>query len=607
MARVRDSRLVETTLTLALPYLAYTVSENYLEVSGVIAVVMAGLLVNVQARRRLAPENRAFLLDLWQQLSFWASSLVFILASMLVPRLMIGITWLDVLLIGVVALASLAARALVLFGLLPLLSAARLAHPVSPRYQFVIMWGALRGAVTLALALGVTENRAIDPEIQRFVAIVGTGFVLFTLLVNGTTLRPMIRLLRLDRLSPIDQALRHQVLALALARVRDSIRTMVTDYHIGAEPAAEVIRPYEERIAEATAHGTFDSAIADRDRVTLGLFALATHERELILDLHRAVSRPIVERLLADVEEIVDGARSDGRLGYNRAARRQLVFSWSFRLAHQLHRLARIDRPLVANLQARFELLLVSRMVLEELAPFVGRRMAPLLGQRVGELLGEVVGQRLSATARALDALRLQYPAYADALEQRFLRRLALRLEASEYQSLHDEGLIGPELYNDLRREVLGRQAAANQSPRLDLGLATRELVAEFALFHDLDQARLDKIAALLRPRFAMPGERLIRRGERGTAMYFISSGAVEVNVDGQRIQLGRGDFVGELALLGGRERRADVTALGYCHLLVLDEADFRTLLATDPSIHAHINQIASDRITMNLRARRTA
>ncbi len=101
-----------------------------------------------------------------------------------------------------------------------------------------------------------------------------------------------------------------------------------------------------------------------------------------------------------------------------------------------------------------------------------------------------------------------------------------------------------------------------------------------------------------------MPGERLIRQGERGSDMYFISSGAVEVNVDGRRIQLGRGDFFGELALLGGRERRADVTALGYCHLLVLNDADFRTLLATDPMIHAHINRIASDRIAMNRRAR---
>jgi CPA1 family monovalent cation:H+ antiporter len=609
MSWLRDQRLAETTLTLALPYLVYTICESHIEVSGVTAVVMAGLVVNIQARRRLTPENRIFLLDVWQQLSFWASSLVFVLASMLVPRLMIGISWFDVLLIGVVALAALAARALVLFGLLPLLSAARLARPVSRRYQFVIMWGAMRGAVTLALALGVTENRSIDPEIQRFVAILATGFVLFTLLVSGTTLRPVMRLLRLDRLSPIDQALRHQVLALALARVRDAIRAMVTDYHIGAQPAAEAIGPYEARIADAADHGTFDTEIDDRDRITLGVFALATQERELILShfRHRAVSRGIVERLLADVEEIIDGARIDGRLGYIRAARRQLAFGPMFRLAHRLHRHLRIDRPLVSALAGRFELLLVARMVLEELTRFVGRRMEPLLGQRISGLLGEVVGQRLGATARALDALRLQYPAYADELEQRFLRRSALRLEVAEYQSLFEEGLIGPELYNDLRREVVERQASGDRRPQLDLGLATRELVGEFALFTGLGPVQLDKIAALLRPRFAMPGEVLIRRGDRGTAMYFISSGAVEVNVGGQRIPLGRGDFFGELALLGGRERRADVTALGYCHLLVLDDMDFRTLLATDPSIHAHINQIATDRIAMNRRAQRTA
>ena len=113
---LRDSRLAETTLTLALPYLVYILSERYFEVSGVTAVVVAGLEVNAQGRRRLAPQNRAFLHDIWQQLAFWASSLVFILASMLVPRLMIGITLYDLLLIGVVALAALVARAAVLFG-----------------------------------------------------------------------------------------------------------------------------------------------------------------------------------------------------------------------------------------------------------------------------------------------------------------------------------------------------------------------------------------------------------------------------------------------------------------------------------------------------------
>lgn len=66
----------------------------------------------------------------------------------------------------------------------------------------MIVWGGLRGAVTLALALAVTENQRISPEVQRFIAVLATGFVLFTLLVNGTTLRLLIRLLGLDRLSP---------------------------------------------------------------------------------------------------------------------------------------------------------------------------------------------------------------------------------------------------------------------------------------------------------------------------------------------------------------------------------------------------------------------
>ena len=73
-----DSRLAETTLTLALPYLVYTLCERYFDVSGVIAVVLAGLVVNAQGRRRLAPEHRAFLQDVWQQLAFSAGSLVFI-------------------------------------------------------------------------------------------------------------------------------------------------------------------------------------------------------------------------------------------------------------------------------------------------------------------------------------------------------------------------------------------------------------------------------------------------------------------------------------------------------------------------------------------------
>ena len=599
---LRDSRLAEMTLTLALPYIVYILCERHFHVSGVIAVVTAGLVVSALGRHRFDPDNREFLQNVWAQLGFWASSLVFVLASILVPRLMIGMQLYDLLLISVVALGALLARAVVLFGLLPLLSAARVTERVNRDYKLVILWGGLRGAVTLALALAVTENRAIDPEVQRFVAILATGFVLVTLLVNGTTLRPMIHLLGIDRLAPIDQALRNQVLVTSLTNVHDAIGHTAAEYHIEERPTTDVLRPYEERIAEATARNTFDTEIADRDRVTLGLVTLANRERELLLQhfRHRAVARPTLEQLLTSAERLSEGARSAGRTGYNRAARGLLAFGPAFRVAHALHRFARVDRPLVRQLAYRFELLLVSRIVLEELARVVRSRMPAVLGARVADILGEIVDSRLQATTAALDALGLQYPAHAEALQRRFLRQSALRLESAEYQALFQEGLIGRELYNNLQREVaIGRAEAAAQ-PQLDLGLDTRELVRQVPLFGSLGPADLDKICRLLRPRFAVPGERLIRQGERGKEMYFISSGALEVAVGKNRVRLGRGDFVGEMALLDDQRRRADVTALGYCHLLVLGADDFKSLLAVDPAIRDAISRAATDRMRMN-------
>ena len=66
--------------------------------------------------------------------------------------------------------------------------------------------------------------------------MLATGFVLFTLLVNGLTLRPVIRLLQLDRLSPLNEALRCKVLALSLADVRDAVRESAQEPIVSSRP-----------------------------------------------------------------------------------------------------------------------------------------------------------------------------------------------------------------------------------------------------------------------------------------------------------------------------------------------------------------------------------
>ncbi|MEW5422271.1 cation:proton antiporter [Amorphus sp. 3PC139-8] len=599
---VRDIPAALMTISLALPYLVYVVCELALDASGVSAVVTAALVVASGGPTRVPPDAWRHVSEIWDQIAFWASSLIFVLASLLVPKLLGGVDFGDLASLVVLILAAFLARAVVLFLLAPLLTFLRLSERVPNPIKAVVLWGGLRGAATLALALAVTESTVIDQDAKRFIAVLATGFTLYTILVHGLTLRPLMRILKLDQLSPFDRALREEVLALALGNVRDAVAQAADDYDIAPAVARAAGRPYEARIASAKTAGEKAEDILDRDRVTLGLVALADQERSILLEHvnERTVSTGIVSMLVVDAERMREFSRSNGRVGYRRAARRALDYSLAFRMALRVHRFTGYDRWLIRELSDRFERLLVSRIVLGELLPYVRNRLAPLLGERVGDIVEEILSLRREAVAKALDALRLQYPDYANDLERRFLLRIATQQEEREYRALYHDHLIGAELYSDLERGIEHTRTTLDRGTRLDLGMRTRDLVAQFPLFANLTAEQIDRVVRLLRPRFAVPGERLIRKGERGDSVYFISSGAVEVITGERRVRLGRGDFIGELALLYGVRRNADVNALGYCQILVLEGEAFKALIKRYPEIGKEVERVAEARNQSN-------
>ena len=597
---VRDDRLAEATLTLALAYGVFIAAERLFHVSGVVAVLGSGLTVSALGRSRIAPYNWSFLTDLWDQIAFWARSLVFILASILVPRLLGDVGLHDLTLVAVLVSAAFAARILVLFVLVPPLEFLKLTEPISSAYKLAITWGGLRGALTLVLALAATENAALSPEVKRFVAVLATGLVLFTLFVNGTTLRLVIGLLGLDRLSPRNQVLRDQVLALSYAEVCDSVREMARDHTIAESAVAEVVQPYQAWIEAANARDA-DERVAERDRLAIALVALANQERVLVLETRtdRIASPGTVQVLLRNGEALVEGARAEGRVGYRRAAETALSFSVAFRVAYFLYRHFGIVRFLADRLADRVELLLIVRLLVDRLRGFNSRRLVSMFGARIAELTSEIIERRRDGVADAFDALRRQYPDYVEALEIRFLRQSALRREMERYHTLFEEGLIPQELYDDLQRGT-GGASAAEPRPRFDIGLDTHRLIERLDLLSGLDERQLDRVARLLWPRFTVPNERIIRKGDRGDAVFFIVSGAVEVALPTGPVRLGSGEFFGEMALLSGRPREADITALIYCRLLVLRKADFEHFMTANPEAKEAINRVAASRHSMN-------
>lgn len=600
---MRDLPLAQVTLSLALPYGTYVLSDQFADVSAVVAVVCAGTVFNLYGPARIQPANWRFLHSVWEQIAFWAASLIFLLSAILIPRFVEGFTPIDILLLVVVVLAAFAARAVVIFGLLPVLSKLRAGQSVNNRYKTVMLWGGMRGAVTLTLALSVSEHTGLGEDVSTFITKLATGFVLFTLLVYGTSLKPLIRLLGLNRLNALDEAVRTQFLALSLSDVRQEIEDAAESYHIEPRVTKKVLQDYEERAAAAAAETNKLEELSDWDRVRIGLIALADREQQLVLQhFHeKTISGRSVSRFLTLTGRVGDLTRSDGRSGYNKAVRKPLKFGFGFRIAQMLQRRLRIARPLANRLADRFEFLLVYRILADELIDFNNLHIRPLLGERVADILQDTLAIRQDETMQAIDALRLQYPDYADALEDQFLRKAGVRLEETAFDNARDQMLIGTELHRNLLRDVERSRRSSHTRPKLDLGLKTRELVSAHPLFADLPRKRQKAIRRMMRPQFATPGEKLIRKGDRGDAAYFIASGAVEVQAPTHNVRLGRGDVFGEIALMTGGRRSADVFALGYCQLLYLKAHDFKALMEQHPDLRDHVVSLAQERQLMNI------
>ena len=596
--RLPDHPLAQVSITVALPFLVYLLADVVLAVSGVVAVVGAGLTVNFLAPGRLAPPTLAKLRDTWDLLAYWAGGLIFVLAALLVPKLLARAVWSDLWLIGVTVVAALVARALILFGLLPLLTGLRLSPRVETPYRLAILWGGLRGAVTLALALAVTESFRIPPDIKREVGIIATGFTLFTLIVQGTSLRWVIHRLGLDRLSALDVALSRQVVAVALQSVRETVSDAARDLGLNRDIVRDEAKRFADRLDKAVASAEDGTDIPDRDRVTLGLVALAGRERDLILDAFRdgLIEADLANRLLADSDRIIERTRVGGRSEYRLAARAGLQTGRAQRVAELLHNRLRLSAMLARLTADRFERIVALRLILRALHGFIDTRIRRIHGRRVADLLHELLDRRMEETDRELEGLQLQFPGYAEDLERRLIRRTTLAQEEREYAALVEDGLIGPELRTALMTGLARRRAALALRPVLDLAVQKADLIGSFPLFSDMDEGSRRALVRGLRTVYAAPGDIILRRSDMPRQVCFIASGAVESDTAGRILRLGRGEMFGHLAVISGKSRKAQVRAITHCTLLALDETRFMDLLRRNTTLRAAVVESASRR-----------
>ena len=587
----------EISLTVATAYVAYIIPEHYFGWSGVVSTVVAGLVVTSVGRTRTTPTTFYAMAQAWRQFGFWASSLVFLIAAMMIPKMLVHATWHHLIVVLVAVVAALAARAVTVFGLLPLLTAAVGAR-VDNRYKTVICWGGLRGALSLALALAVTEHADLSDEIGSFVAIGATGFVLTTLVVNGLTLRPLLNLLELNKLSALERALRNQALVITTHDLQQETKRIAVDEQISRQARARI-----DEVFDASVIGVADAQIAnfdELDRIRLGLSMLASRQSELIYTVlgEQGFDRKTAERLLSVSERMEDDVKAYGLAGFENSIERSLSYPRTFSTVMRLHQFLQLQGWLGRELGQRFVELVGWRWVTRRLITFADQQIRPMLGDVATDAIRDALRRRLARVEENLQALRLQYPSFAEWLEQSYLGRLARTLERSRYRKMLEESIITGEVYDDLMEQLEHRWAFLDRQPPLDAELSASDLAHRVPLLADLSDVTLKKVTRKLRTRLALPNELIQGPKKPNPALYFVASGAVSLLLpDNTHIELGSGEFFGELYLLNQEAEQFEVRSLGYTKLLELSARDFKSTLEADVQLRQAIEGVAKQRL----------
>jgi CPA1 family monovalent cation:H+ antiporter len=181
--------MVMITITTAAAYGSFLIAED-MHASGVIAAVTAGLLSGSEAAKRaIAPESRAVLRAFWDYIAFALNSIVFLLIGFQAGVGTLLSAWRIIVAAFLIVTLT---RVVVTYAVVGAVSNAR---TFPPRWTPVLAWSGLRGSLAMVLALSLPAEMVHRDAIVKMTI----GVVMLSILVQGTTVRPLLRRLGLER------------------------------------------------------------------------------------------------------------------------------------------------------------------------------------------------------------------------------------------------------------------------------------------------------------------------------------------------------------------------------------------------------------------------
>lgn len=299
ITRINSEEMVQNSIIILAAYLTFILSQYYLGVSGVIALVAFGLTVTYVGKPRLKPQVNTFMEHFWELLTYIANTLIFILVGVVIAE-KVDFSWgaLGVLILIYIALNLI--RFAMIMLLYPVMK--RLGYGLTRRESVILTWGGLRGALAMTLALMVSYTPAIPEDIRSQVLFFTAGIVTLTLCINATTMRALLNRLGLTHVPSARTMLAY--------RIEKSIRDNSEKYLEGLKKRDALEGANWHKVESYMTAQPQEPAKNPQNKAMLPEIRLRVLDKEKAIcrEIYEegVISKPVFLRLMNSLDELYD-------------------------------------------------------------------------------------------------------------------------------------------------------------------------------------------------------------------------------------------------------------------------------------------------------------
>jgi len=596
--KVFNDALVEITAIIAAAYLTFFISEHFFQVSGVLALVAFGLVLASYGRTKISPEVQHFLHEFWELAAFIANTLIFLIVGVVIAERTVFTTN-DVLILFLIYIGIFIVRAIVIAIFYPIMK--RIGYGMDKKEATVVWYGALRGAIGLALALIVAGTEQIDKEIKDQFLFFTAGIVTLTLLINATTIKILVNKLGLTKLSTAKTIAINNTNLYVQQSTEKNIEELKSDRFLRRanwKAVREFMPKQHFQYIDISVDKT--KAVAEaRSRILEKEKSSYWHQfKNGLLGDHA------YQILTGDINDILD---SKGDISLSERGDLEDLLKTPVFLSKIL------NYPIIGIIakQLFFERLTNSYDCAKG---FVNAQEESLkLIESVYRAANEEEIKNLVLIEEEVNANRIEgltflrnlgkeYPEIYGAIATREAIRTLLNHEKHTVDRLLKRGRISSKEADKMIQNIEIKMKELRDSPPIFELPDAEELLAEVLWLKDINHISFHKIAKQFISKVYNAGEILFNEGKIEDGMFIVVRGNIKITINSELIDLlGPGSTIGEIAALNNNIRTATAIADSPLTVLWISSINLKALVKEFSEVGKIIWNITSERYAYHL------